>query len=176
MVSFKPKSLLFFSKASGCFAIAIGVMVLIGWYAHSSVIIQIFPSLPPMKYNTALGFVLCGAALLLLTAHHGEIASLLGGSITFLALLTLTEYLCSQNFGIDQLFVKTNGDAATEFPGRMSPLTASCFLFVGTALLLTWRSSKSTARLTVFAVLASSVAAPWRPNILFGFCWRRITL
>jgi hypothetical protein len=158
MVSFKPKSILFFSKASGCFAIAIGVMVIIGWYAHSSVIIQVFPGLPGMKYNTALGFVLCGAALLLLTTHRGDIASLLGGGVTFLAFLTLTEYLISQNFGIDQLFVKTNVDAATEFPGRMSPLTASCFLLVGSALLLTCRSSKSTARLTGVAILASVVA------------------
>jgi signal transduction histidine kinase/CheY-like chemotaxis protein len=157
MVSFRPKSVLFFSQASGCFALTVGVMAIIGWYAHSSVLLQVFPSLPAMKYNTALGFVLCGAALLLLSTRYGDIASWLGGGVTFLALLTLTEYLCRQNFGIDQLFVKTNVDAATEFPGRMSPLTASCFLLVGIALLLTCRSSKSTARLTGIAVLASTV-------------------
>jgi hypothetical protein len=77
MVSFKPKGL-FFSKASGCFALAVGVIAIIGWYAHSSLLRQAFPSLPAMKYNTALGFVLCGAALLLLSTHYGDIASLLG--------------------------------------------------------------------------------------------------
>ncbi|MDR3404754.1 MAG: hypothetical protein P4L99_19780 [Chthoniobacter sp.] len=43
--------------------IALGLVVLIGWYAHYAPLVQIVPGLAAMQYNTALCFVLCGLAL-----------------------------------------------------------------------------------------------------------------
>jgi uncharacterized membrane protein len=150
------RSPVFFSKASGYFALGIGVIVVIGCYVPSVAITQIFPSLSPMQYNTALGFILFGTGLVLLTTRLSAISSWLGGVGALFALLTLAEYFCAQNFGIDQLIFKTV--TPTEFPGRMPPLTASCFLLIGTALILTWRSSHSIARLSSVGILACIVA------------------
>ena len=152
------KSPILFSRASGCFGLAIGVTVIIGWYAHLTAVIQILPNLPPMVFNTALGFIVCGAGLILLTTRRVVISSWLGGGGALLGMLTLVEYLTNHNFGIDQLFLNDYVVTATAFPGRMSPLTASCFTLLGVALVLTASGKRSKGRLTAIGILACTVA------------------
>ena len=50
-------------------------MVIIGWYTGSRTLIQVLPQFVPMQYNTALGFVFSGAALLLLIRERFERAT-----------------------------------------------------------------------------------------------------
>ncbi len=153
-----PRSPLLFVKISGCFVMAVGIIVLIGWYSHLPTIIQLLPSLPPMKYNTALAFVVCGAALLLLTTRRAGVAPWLGGGVALLGLLTLGEYISGRNFGIDQLFFHSYIETATEFPGRMSPLTASAFMVLGTALALTGGCHRRKRLFAAVGMLACVVA------------------
>jgi len=162
--------LFLFSRLSGFWGLAIGTIVIIGWYAHWTTVIQILPDLPPMKYNTALSFILLGAGLLLLTAQRVRLAAWLGVGVFLMGGLTLAEYLTNRNFGIDQLFVHDYIPTATTFPGRMSPLTSSCFTFLGLALALTAKAPRSKERLTAIGMLACIVAMI-AGVALFGFAF-----
>ena len=147
-----------FLRVSGGWGLAIGMVVIIGWYTHCRTIIQVLPGFPSMKYNTALGFISCGSGLILLTTRRGGITAWLGGVVALMGALTLAEYITQRNFGIDQALMHDYVFAVTTFPGRMSPLTASCFTLLGLALALTAKDQQSKVRLTVIGMFACIVA------------------
>jgi PAS domain S-box-containing protein len=89
-----------------------------------------------MQFNTALGFLLCGAALTFFHCHRPQVAQGLGALTSLIGGLTLLEYLLNIDFGIDQLFMEHYISVATSHPGRMAPNTALCFLLTGTAALV----------------------------------------
>jgi PAS domain S-box-containing protein len=84
-----------------------------------------------MKFNTALSFVLAGAALW--WREQPAVRVGLGALVALIGALTLTEYLSGGDFGIDQLFVSAAAEGPT-LPGRMSQSTAFCFFVSGAAL------------------------------------------
>ena len=145
-------------KVAGVFAFVVGVMVLIGWYAHWNAVVQMMPNLVPMKYNTALAFCLCGLGLFLLTTRFAPMASWPGGIVSVLGFLTLVECLTGLDFGIDQLLFKYYIILASETSPRMAPLTAGCFTLIGAALTLSGMHRGSKARLTAVGVLVCVVA------------------
>jgi hypothetical protein len=55
-----------FSHVASGLALGLGLLVLVGWAAHLSVLTSVVPGLSTMKPNTAVSFVLCGASLWLL--------------------------------------------------------------------------------------------------------------
>jgi hypothetical protein len=139
-----------FPRFAGIGVALLGVAVIIGWFMHWTTLIQLLPSLPPMKFNTALCFTFCGAGLILLTTQRAEIASVPGALMAAVGFLTLLEYLAGKTFVLDELFVRDYIHVATTFPGRMSPLAASCFLFLGTALALAGWQPQSKWQLTIW--------------------------
>ncbi|MEZ0296683.1 MAG: response regulator [Candidatus Methylacidiphilales bacterium] len=145
-------------KAAGCFAVGMGLLVMAGWHFHWSTLIQIFPGLASMKYNTALGIVVFGLGIFLLSARKTLMASWCGCAVALLGLVTIGEYIADRNLGIDQLFVEDYLVVASTSPGRMPPLTAACFTFLGIALALVGKCHKSKLRLTLIGVLACSAA------------------
>ena len=146
------------AKLSGFWGVLIGITVIIGWYAHWASVVQVLPSLPPMKFNTALSFIICGLALLSLNTRLAELTSCLGGVVTLIGSITLAEYLTGQSYGIDQLLFKDYITFDTAYPGRMSPLAASCFVLFGSALILTLPGQSSRRRLTGIGILTCMVA------------------
>jgi PAS domain S-box-containing protein len=140
----------------GAITALLGVLVMAAWYAHWTALIQVLPNLPPMKFNTALGLALGGSSLSLL-GKRPAIAGGFGAAAAAIGLLTALEYLARGNFGIDEFFVRPYIDTATLYAGRMSPLAASCFAFVGTGLLLAGLGRRSKTALTTAALLACSV-------------------
>ncbi len=117
----------------------LGGVVTAAWALDIRWLKSVLPGLATMKANTALGFLLAGGALRLTRQDRASRRALwLGGcaalAVALLGLATLGEYAFGWPAGLDQLlFVDPGGG---RFPGRMSPLTASCFLAGGGAVLL----------------------------------------
>jgi PAS domain S-box-containing protein len=146
-------------------AIAIGLAVLVGWAFDISALKTVLPGSVTMKANTALGVVLCGLALALLSGETERRpllvgAGLLGLGVALLGGLSLLEELLGRNFGIDQwLFRDGSAMIETSNPGRMSPASASSFLLMGTALLVSVPARLRASKDVIFAALGGVVVA-----------------
>jgi PAS domain S-box-containing protein len=128
------------AAASGASVAVLGGLVVAGWLTVAVALIQVLPGLPPMQYNTALAFMICGAALLAAALDLRRPAALLGGLAAVIGLATLFEYLVQADFGIDDLLVETYLMTGVPNPGRMAPNSALALSVVGVALLvLAWR-------------------------------------
>jgi PAS domain S-box-containing protein len=128
------------AAASGASVAVLGGLVIAGWLTVAVALIQILPGMPPMQYNTALGFMICGAALLAATLDLRRPTALLGGLATIMGLATLFENLFHRNLGIDDFLVETYIFTGVSAPGRMAPNSALALSLVGLALLvLAWR-------------------------------------
>jgi len=119
------------SLACGVATLLLGILVVFGWHVGNRTLVQILPTFVPMQYNTALGFVLCGSSLLLLSSGQQRFASIAGYLAALVGGLTLLEYVGSLNLGIDELFMKHDVTVGTSHPGRMAPNTAICFTLIG---------------------------------------------
>jgi PAS domain S-box-containing protein len=125
------------ARFTGFLSLALGAVVLLGWYLHEPALIQVNPAFVPMQYNTALGFALGGLALLGLALSWPRIAGITGVIVLLTGVLTLIEYSFGIDLHIDQLFMEHYIDLKTSNPGRMAPNTALCFSLTGLAVLLT---------------------------------------
>ena len=120
----------------------VGTLVLLSWAFDLPLIRTIRPGLLTMKANTAACFVLSAAALFILAreSRRGRsrfLGYLCAGIVVTIAALTMVEYFTQSDFHIDQLLFKDRMELASTFsPGRMSPGTATSFLFLGIALVL----------------------------------------
>ncbi len=98
-----------------------------------------------MNYNAAICYVLAGIGLCF-WARRGtsEAVAIFGGVIVFLGSVTMAEYLFRTDLGIDELFFHSRFVAEVPDAGRMSPISAFCFVLIGLALIAlstrkTWR-------------------------------------
>ncbi|PIQ97539.1 MAG: hypothetical protein COV67_03635, partial [Nitrospinae bacterium CG11_big_fil_rev_8_21_14_0_20_56_8] len=120
----------------GGFCLGLGLLVLLGWHLHFPELVQTHPSLVPMQYNTALGFLLCGVGLIRIFKKNQIWGTLSGAALLLLSSLTLLEYVWNLDLGIDEMFMKHYITVKTPQPGRMAPNTALGFLLCGAALML----------------------------------------
>jgi hypothetical protein len=130
----------------------IAIVVITGWITGTESLLTIFPGLPTMKFNTALGFFFAGLALTFLDAFRKGFnlpVQLFSISTMLIGLLTLSQYAFGYSFGIDEFFFVDNISRAVNlpYPGRMSAATATCFLLLGTSLLIF-----SSSRVRLFAL------------------------
>lgn len=56
----------------------LGLVVIFGWHTDNRTLVQTLPQFVPMQYNTALGFVFSGMALLGLATRNNKLATLAG--------------------------------------------------------------------------------------------------
>ena len=129
--------------------VALGLMVLAGWFSHTPVLVQVLPQLPPMTRNAAACFLLCGLALLMLALRSPRwpvvVCAGIAGAVS---LLTIFEFAFGVNAGIDELLGPSYIAVKLSSPGRMSPVAAICFALSAMALLLAPRIlSKGSALL-----------------------------
>jgi PAS domain S-box-containing protein len=123
------------AAASGASVAALGGLVVAGWLTVAVALIQVLPGLPPMQYNTALGFMICGAALLAAALDLRRPTALLGLLATVIGCATLWQHLFHADLGIDDLLVETYVVTGVSNPGRMAPNSALALTLVGAALL-----------------------------------------
>ena len=129
-----------------------GIVVMVGWFANIEALKSICPNFVSMKFNTALCFILLGLALameLKRGRRKNKVVPKILASIAGLYGLLSFAQLFGFNFAVDELFIK---DTVAAFkgeysPGRMSPLTAFCFLLASIALLLLKSDRKNTRKL-----------------------------
>jgi len=121
---------------SGGSTLLLGLVVIFGWYTGNSTLTKVNPAFVQMQFNTAFGFVLCGAGLLCFCSSKDRWAAVLGSLAALIGFLTLVEYIGAIDLGIDEIFIKHPHDPLTSHPGRMAPNTALCFFLSGAALLL----------------------------------------
>lgn len=160
----------------------LGLVVIVGWFVGSRTLVQVHPAFVPMQFNTALGFVLCGTALLLRSANRVGQASLLAGLVCALGILTLTQYLTDTSLGIDELLMKHYITTGTSNPGRMAPNTAVCFTLTGLLALvplLHWpRSIRSVLRVVLASLtlgLAVVALAGYFTGLETAYGWGSLT-
>ncbi|WP_339675269.1 sensor histidine kinase [Cyclobacterium marinum] len=106
--------------------------VLLGWYFEEKQILSIIPGSATMKFNTALVFLLAGILLVIQKTKKTAILFIyysLALIIVIIGVFTLLEYTGWSVFSIDNLFVSDK--FSSKYPGRMSPATAVCSVFLG---------------------------------------------
>jgi PAS domain S-box-containing protein len=147
------------AAASGASVAVLGGLVVAGWLTVAVTLIQVLPGMPPMQYNTALGFMICGAALLAATLDLRRPTALLGGLAAVIGLATLVETLFHNNLGIDDLLVEAYIFTGVSDPGRMAPNSALALGLSGLALLVLAWSPPSRSGHRLPALLGSIVVA-----------------
>ncbi|OCQ88965.1 ATPase [Nostoc sp. MBR 210] len=151
-------------KVAAAIAILAGSFVMLGWMFNIEFLkTGNNPSLFMMKANTALCFILLGMSLWLLQINKKQRIDVclsqavkrkqqiyLWSARVFcllpitIAVLTIIQYLCGWNLGIDELLFQDSETLFFSFyPGRMGLNTACNFFFLGCALeILTYSKSE----------------------------------
>ncbi|MGI9331287.1 MAG: ATP-binding response regulator [Gammaproteobacteria bacterium] len=160
----------------------LGLVVVFGWHTGNRTLVQILPQFVPMQYNTALGFIFSGLALLGLGRRIQWLALTAGGIATLIGVLTLFEYIAQFDLGIDELFMDHEVTVKTSHPGRMAPNTAACFTLMGLAIAWSpagWTNrARSLLRISLasFAFGLSTVAlAGYLTGLETAYGWGNLT-
>jgi PAS domain S-box-containing protein len=140
---------------SGGLCAALGLIVLVGWHTHHTALLQIHPSFVAMVYNTALGFLLCGTALLAIALGRPRLAIIGGAYAVIIGLLSLGEFLLARDFGIDQFFMQHYVLVANSHPGRMALNSAVFFPFVGLGILLSCVAPRFRSRPLIVGIVGA---------------------
>ncbi len=129
-----PRFVALLPAISGTAAILTGAVVAVGWVMDSRVLTQVSPSLPAMKFNTAVCMMACGATMILRARGRAPgWAAALSVFVLVVALATLFEWVFGVSLGIDQLLV--SGPLHRTAPGRPAPQTALVLCLLAGALI-----------------------------------------
>ena len=122
------------------FSIVVGFLVLTGWAFEIESFKVVLPGLVAMKVNAAIGFVLLGTALELITSRPTTAWKLRWGRLAAVGVLliggaTVIEYCFGWDAGIDEFFVVDPTDTSP-YHGRPAPATILNFCLLSIALLM----------------------------------------
>jgi PAS domain S-box-containing protein len=146
------------ATGSALFVVALGLIVLAGWFSHTTALIQFKPHMPPMTRNAAACFLLCGLALLTVIFRGPSwLVVVSAGIVSAGSVLTIVEYVFRVNIGIDELLGPSYLILKESSPGRMAPVTAICFALGSMGLLLAVRMVSK--RLALLLGLSGSLIA-----------------
>lgn len=126
--------------------ICIGILVMIGWFASIPILTSFMNGHAAMKANTASGIILLAIALLIQTLWPQKglfLSRVFSTLVIALGFFSLIQDVFNLNLGLDEVLIT---DFETRLknnapPGRMSPITAICFIAMGISLLVN-RSSE----------------------------------
>ncbi len=116
--------------------------------------LSIIPGSATMKFNTALLFQLSSIGVLLYPDNRKSthiLNGLLVIGILLIAAISLATYFFNLDINIDNLFI--TDIYSVEYPGRMSPATAFCFILLGTSLWGAHASSRRVRVITQYSLL-----------------------
>ena len=156
------------AAASGASVAVLGGLVVAGWLTVAVTLIQVLPGFPVMQYNTALGFMIYGAALLAAALDLRRPTALLGGLGCVIGFATLSQFLFQTNLGIDQLLVETYIFTGVTNPGRMGPNSALCLALIGSGL-VGFALRPVSSRWDVWPALMGSIVIALGTAALVGY-------
>lgn len=132
---------LIYSACAG-FALLLGVTTLVGWSTGNVLLVRIRPDWTPMVVNTAIGFILSGAALLAAGSTQ-RLARRVASALALVVVLLAVEELIVIALDISPALSLPDLHRPLQpeypHPGRMAPNTATCFLLYGAGLWLLTR-------------------------------------
>lgn len=143
----------------GAIAAMLGAAVMTGWYLRIPLLLQIHPSFALMQFNSALGFLVSGLAIMALQTQKSGPAKVLSVGVLIVGGLNLLQVTTGYNLHIDQLFMEPYVTADTATPGRMPPNTALGFTLVGATLVSLTASWRDSTKTRVVSVLAPAILA-----------------
>ena len=139
--------------AAGLGLIVLGSVVIVGWLVRSEPLVRVQPGLAAMKFNTAVLFVLLGAAAVAAAAGVRRVGMAAAFLCVLLAGVINLQHLLGRSLGDDTLFNLPFTIRQGEIPGRISIYTCSAFMLLGLGLLLRGRARDDRAA-QAFAMLA----------------------
>lgn len=149
--------------AGGGMAVAVGLVALLGWQFDSDTLKSIVAGWVPIRRGAAIGFVVCGAALILTGSRWGhhpafkKTALAVGSVIAFLGLAILAGYVLGFQMGIHSLL-----DAIVPgigpLPDQIAPATALTFGFIGLAVAAANSIASPKVRIPLVAGLGAASA------------------
>jgi PAS domain S-box-containing protein len=143
----------------------IGLSVMAGWIFNIAALKSVLPGLVNMKVNTALGLILCGVALFLLSRGKTSparrwVTAVMASLVIAMGAMTLSEDLTNRGLGIDELLFRSeSGVRETSSPGRMAPSTALAFMLAGAALFAGSQPYRRKWRIPLMTALSVTVLA-----------------
>ena len=142
-----------------------GLLVLIGWAIGSTQAASLVSGWRLMVPSTAFGFLCVGIGLALCSVRGADrraprlAVRVLAAAALTLPVLTLFEYATNVRLGVESWLGFDFSQPPDRYAGRMSAVTATCFVLLGTGLgALTWpgRWASGLVRLAAGAALAMS--------------------
>jgi PAS domain S-box-containing protein len=128
------------AQIAGACMVLLCAVSLAGWFLDIDILKSLIPGSTPLKPNIAIGFLLSGAALLLLgiktPVTAGRVcAAAVAVVVTALGAATLGQHFFNWNLGIENWPTRHfPASMGAVNPARMMPTTAFCFVLMGVAL------------------------------------------
>ena len=125
-------------KLTSICVMVIALSALAGWVLNIPFLITVLPGYASMKFNTALLLFLAGLILYFYVIERwGIFRIIISAFIAGIGLLTFSQDIFSQNWGIDQLLFTDHTDLQSPgfHPGRMAQGASLSFFLLGLALL-----------------------------------------
>ena len=145
-------------KMLGASVAFLGGVVLISWYLYTLELVTLPTNWVPMKYNSAVGFVLTGLAVVAHCVGRRRTALACGALAAGLGSVALAELALGRQFELVSSLIG-RGDSAGGGP-LMAPNTALCFsLAGGLVLVASIRGTSDAWRQRAMGVMASLLAA-----------------
>ncbi|HEY1169801.1 MAG TPA: response regulator [Verrucomicrobiae bacterium] len=157
-----------YTRISALLVIILGGGVFFGWLLQSITMVAVVAGFTPMQPNTAVCFVVAGAAILAAGKERMRWTLWLGAAIAMVGLATLLQYTYGGNFGIDQFLIKPFYVERSAFPGRMSMLTSICFFLAGLSLVIK-ASSQQNPRLRIMLAICNSCVLGIASTAFFSY-------
>lgn len=143
--------------ATGVVLVALGGIVCTGWWIESTRLVQIRADLAPMKFNTALGFILLGAALLSWSLRRTIASTVFAALAATMCSLTMAQHITGLDLGLDTLLHSPFTSTLTRHPGRMSHYAGWSFIAMAIIIMTHRRARRHAILLAGGFIVAAAV-------------------
>jgi len=159
----------------------LGGTLLLSWYVHTLRLVSPAGDYVPMQYNTALGFLIAGLAVVAACTGRRRMALWGGALAAGFGSMVLAEHVLGRSFGV--LARMFGGRFAGAEAGRMSATSALCFALTGCLLLANalpgsrrrWRRAASTLLASILMASAFVGLMSWLEHDAQSLGFPRLT-